>query len=315
MKKLGVIILVLFGVTNVFGQHQVNSFFDDMGIVRLETQELSEAADTIVSVFHRADDVVWSRTVYRIIDMRFKQNYQLYNPVSSEDPKYRSLFLVMLNAIEDGMPVYGKVQDDIKPYFNQSPMAPEEIPNWLHIPADVQAAFEAGDTTASDISTSAYMLLNYDSTTNEMRFNNYSYKGFVRNQLKYMIQEVVFFDKHYSRLYSKILAIAPLHSGLVTYEGMDIMTALWSQILFWVPFDYFRPYMAQQYLMPNRNDTKRITFDDFFAQKLYTSYIVGASNIYDRMIPDYVKTREEIVYEQQLIESELLNFELDLWEY
>jgi hypothetical protein len=96
---------------------------------------------------------------------------------------------------------------------------------------------------------------------------------------------------------------------------MPVMEALYGQILFWVPFDYFRPYMAQQYLMPNRNDTKRITFDDFFAQKLYTSYIVGASNIYDRMIPDYVKTREEIVYEQQLIESELLNFELDLWEY
>ena len=310
MKKLGFVIIALFGVVSVFGQHQVNSFFDDMGIVRLETQELSEAADTIISVFHRADDVVWSRTVYRIIDMRFRQNYQLYNPVSSEDPQYSSLFKVMLKAIENGMPIYEKSSTigDVKPYFNLPPMAREVIPTLLN----TDRTGELGD---GDIATSEYMLLNYDSTTQKMRFNNYSYKGFVRNQLKYMIQEVVFFDKHYSRLYSKILAIAPLHSGLVTYEGMDIMTALWSQILFWVPFDYFRPYMAQQYLMPNRNDTKRITFDDFFAQKLYTSYIVGASNIYDRMIPDYVKTREEIVYEQQLIESELLNFELDLWEY
>ena len=310
MKKLGFVIIALFGVVSVFGQHQVNSFFDDMGIVRLETQELSEAADTIISVFHRADDVVWSRTVYRIIDMRFRQNYQLYNPVSSEDPQYSSLFKVMLKAIENGMPIYEKSSTigDVKPYFNLPPMAREVIPTLLN----TDRTGELGD---GDIATSEYMLLNYDSTTQEMRFNNYSYKGFVRNQLKYMIQEVVFFDKHYSRLYSKILAIAPLHSGLVTYEGMDIMTALWSQILFWVPFDYFRPYMAQQYLMPNRNDTKRITFDDFFAQKLYTSYIVGASNIYDRMIPDYVKTREEIVHEQQLIESELLNFELDLWEY
>jgi gliding motility associated protien GldN len=188
-------------------------------------------------------------------------------------------------------------------------MAREVIPTLLN----TDRTGELGD---GDIATSEYMLLNYDSTTQEMRFNNYSYKGFVRNQLKYMIQEVVFFDKHYSRLYSKILAIAPLHSDNVTYyDGMPVMEALYGQILFWVPFDYFRPYMAQQYLMPNRNDTKRITFDDFFAQKLYTSYIVGASNIYDRMIPDYVKTREEIVYEQQLIESELLNFELDLWEY
>ena len=311
MKKLGFVIIALFGVVSVFGQHQVNSFFDDMGIVRLETQELSEAADTLVSVFHRADDVVWSRTVYRIIDMRFRQNYQLYNPVSSEDPQYSSLFKVMLKAIENGMPIYEKSSTigDVKPYFNLPPMAREVIPTLLN----TDRTGELGD---GDIATSEYMLLNYDSTTQEMRFNNYSYKGFVRNQLKYMIQEVVFFDKHYSRLYSKILAIAPLHSDNVTYyDGMPVMEALYGQILFWVPFDYFRPYMAQQYLMPNRNDTKRITFDDFFAQKLYTSYIVGASNIYDRMIPDYVKTREEIVHEQQLIESELLNFELDLWEY
>jgi gliding motility associated protien GldN len=311
MKKLGFVIIALFGVVSVFCQHQVNSFFDDMGIVRLETQELSEAADTIISVFHRADDVVWSRTVYRIIDMRFRQNYQLYNPVSSEDPQYSSLFKVMLKAIENGMPIYEKSSTigDVKPYFNLPPMAREVIPTLLN----TDRTGELGD---GDIATSEYMLLNYDSTTQEMRFNNYSYKGFVRNQLKYMIQEVVFFDKHYSRLYSKILAIAPLHSDNVTYyDGMPVMEALYGQILFWVPFDYFRPYMAQQYLMPNRNDTKRITFDDFFAQKLYTSYIVGASNIYDRMIPDYVKTREEIVYEQQLIESELLNFELDLWEY
>ena len=311
MKKLGFVIIALFGVVSVFGQHQVNSFFDDMGIVRLETQELSEAADTIISVFHRADDVVWSRTVYRIIDMRFRQNYQLYNPVSSEDPQYSSLFKVMLKAIENGMPIYEKSSTigDVKPYFNLPPMAREVIPTLLN----TDRTGELGD---GDIATSEYMLLNYDSTTQEMRFNNYSYKGFVRNQLKYMIQEVVFFDKHYSRLYSKILAIAPLHSDNVTYyDGMPVMEALYGQILFWVPFDYFRPYMAQQYLMPNRNDTKRITFDDFFAQKLYTSYIVGASNIYNRMIPDYVKTREEIVHEQQLIESELLNFELDLWEY
>lgn len=311
MKKLFFVIIALFGVVSVFGQHQVNSFFDDMGIVRLETQELSEAADTIISVFHRADDVVWSRTVYRIIDMRFRQNYQLYNPVSSEDPQYSSLFKVMLKAIENGMPIYEKSSTigDVKPYFNLPPMAREVIPTLLN----TDRTGELGD---GDIATSEYMLLNYDSTTQEMRFNNYSYKGFVRNQLKYMIQEVVFFDKHYSRLYSKILAIAPLHSDNVTYyDGMPVMEALYGQILFWVPFDYFRPYMAQQYLMPNRNDTKRITFDDFFAQKLYTSYIVGASNIYDRMIPDYVKTREEIVHEQQLIESELLNFELDLWEY
>ena len=93
------------------------------------------------------------------------------------------------------------------------------------------------------------------------------------------------------------------------------MDALYGQILFWIPFDSFRPYMAQQYITPRQSETKRVTFDEFFAKKLYTSYIVGESNIYDRMIPDYAKTEQDIHREQTRIEQELLNTEQDLWEY
>ena len=92
------------------------------------------------------------------------------------------------------MPIYEKSMDvgDIKPYFNLPPMPREMIPTILN----TDRTGELGD---GDIATSEYMLLNYDSTTQEMRFNNYSYKGFARNQLKYMVQEVIFFNKHYSR--------------------------------------------------------------------------------------------------------------------
>ena len=63
MKKVCIIAFALLGTIVATAQHRVNSFFDDMGIVRLETQELSQSADTLVSIFHRADDVVWSRVV------------------------------------------------------------------------------------------------------------------------------------------------------------------------------------------------------------------------------------------------------------
>ena len=310
MKKISILAVVMLAGWMSYAQHQVNSFFDDMGIIRLETQELLEASDTMVNVTHRADDVVWSRVVYRIVDMRLKQNYQLYTPVTSEDPQYSSLFRTMLRAIEQGMPVYEKSNTvgDIKPYFNLGEMPKELIPTILNTDRE-----GLGD---GNIATSEYMLLNYDSITDKMSFNGYSYESFVRNQLKYMIQEVVFFDKHYSRMYSKILAIAPMHSDNVTYyDGMPIMDAIYGQILFWVPFDAFRPYMAQQYVTPRGNDTKRVTFDDFFAQKLYTSYLVGANNVYGRMIPEIANTPEEIKKEQERIEWELLSAEQDLWEY
>ena len=311
MKKVSIFVLVLFGSLMTFAQHRINSFFDDMGIVSLETQELKESSDTLVTVFHRTDDIVWSRVVYRIIDMRFKQNYQLYTPVSAEDPVYSSLFRTMLRAIENGMPVYEKSANvgDIKPYFNVGPMSKEMIPTLLN----TDRTGELGD---GNIATSEYMLLNYDSIADKMTFNGYSYNGFVRNQLKYMIQEVIFFDKHYSRMYSKILAIAPMNvDNAGVHEDMSVMQALYGQILFWVPFDSFRPYMAQQYVTPRGSDSKRVTFDDFFMQKEYSSYLVGVNNIYSRLIPEIGTTYEEMQREQERIETELLNVEQDLWEY
>ena len=291
-------------------QFQVESFFDELGNVNLTTQESVNEDGGKMAINHRKDDVAWARVVYRVIDMRFKQNYQLYAPVSPDDPQYRSLFRTMLAAIQGGMPVYEKSSNigEIKPLFAE-PMPKEMIPTILN----TDRTGELGD---GNIATSEYMLLNYDSVADVMKFNNFAYNTFVRNQLKYIIQEVIFFDRHYSRLFKKITAIAPLNADNATfYEGMPVMEALYGQILFWVPFDAFRPYMAQQYLTPRGNDTRRVTFDDFFAQKMYTSYLVGANNVYGRMIPEIANTPEEIKKEQERIEWELLSAEQDLWEY
>ena len=111
MKRLVFIAVALYGLVSLYAQHQVNFLFDDKGLLRLETEELAE--DKIVTVNHRSDDVVWSRVVYRIVDMRFKQNYQLYYPIV-EDAEYSSLMKVMLDAIaNDEMPlaVYSKSEN------------------------------------------------------------------------------------------------------------------------------------------------------------------------------------------------------------
>ena len=316
MKKISVFILVLLASVASNAQHQVNSFFDDLGMVHLETQELKEASDSIVTVFHRTDDVVWSRVVYRIIDMRFKQNYQLYTPVSSDDPVYASLFRTMLRGIENGMPIYRKssTTGDIKPYFNLERVKNTEIPTLLKTGGYDEAIVI--DSTEADIAKSNYMLLNYDSVADKWSFKPYAYDDFARNTIKYMIQEVIFFDKHYSRLYSKILAIAPMNPD--NYQRNDettVMDALYGQILFWVPFDAFRPYMAQQYVTPRGNDNKRITFDDLFIQKMYSSYLVGVNNVFNKMIPQVADTYEGMQAEQRRIENELLTVEQDLWAY
>lgn len=313
MKKLCIIACFLLGVTVANAQHQIISFFDNLGSAKIQTEEYSASHDTIVKVFHRIDDVIWSRYVYRIIDMRYKQNYQLYFPTKSDDPDYRNLFQVITDAIIDGMPIYEKDDETIKPTFD-APMEKVLIPTMFLV--DDPTADYSDDPTHYDIAESDAMLVHYDSINDKLSFHFYPFESVIKNQLKYLIQEVVFFDKHTSRLHSKIIGIAPLNSDKIsTKDGSDVMAALRESIMFWIPFDELRPYMAMQYVIPSQNETKRVTFDDFFQKHLYTSYIVGEGNMYNRFIPDYAKTEEEVKKEQQRIEKELLDFEQDLWEY
>ena len=130
MKKLGFIACFLFCVATVGAQHSVNSFFDRMGVARIQTVDYSGTHDTIINLDPRMDDVIWSRIVYRMVDMRYKQNYQLYFPTTSTDPHYRSLLKVIIDAVVDGMPIYLKNDNNIKPndFEYATPLTKEEIP-------------------------------------------------------------------------------------------------------------------------------------------------------------------------------------------
>ncbi len=307
MKKLSVIALLFACAFVAHAQHQIFPFFDDKGAVRIQTTELDEAADTLVTTFHRADDVVWSRVVYRVIDMRYKQNYQLYFPTRHDDPEYRSLFKVIVDGLIDGLPAYQKATDDIKPQFKDTISK-----------ADLSMLFLMGEPSEGDdvfynTAKSNGTFLRYDTVPDQLSFNFYPYADFVKNQLKYLIQEVIFFDKHTSRLHTKIIAIAPLQADKILAD--DAKTAMHESILFWLAFDELRPYLAKQTLIPHGNDNDGVTYDEFFAKKLYTSYLLGDSNLYGRMIVDYARTEAEVHKEQQKLEDELLNFEQDLWEY
>lgn len=314
MKKFSLILIFSLGtIVATQAQHVINPFFDEIGGIRPETQELNDAADTLATIPHRADDVVWSRTVYRIIDMRFKQNYQLYFPTSPDDVEYRSLLKVMIDAIIEGLPIYKKQLRDIKPDFG-SPLSKKEIPN----------SFMTGDPLDEymdwDISKSSDFLINYDSITDELIFNGYSYDQYIKNQVKFLVQEVIFFDKHYSRLYSKIIGIAPMQCDRSTYNSgaaperryMEFMLA---SIPFWISYDQLRPFLARQYVIPQSNDVARITFEEFFTNKMYSSYLIGDSNMYSRMFLNYAFNEKTVRKEQQRVFDELLNFEQDLWEY
>ena len=231
-----------------------------------------------------------------MIDMRDKQNFQLYFPTRATE-EYKSLFKLMIDAVVDGINVYKRNPRDIKPQFNE-----------LLIGEELSRVFAFDELTDNN-------LVQVDPITEQRSLNADQYMRYVRNQLKFLTQEVIFFDTHTSRLYSKIIAIAPMYAlhpdNMVNSETMAYFR---NSVLCWFAFDELRPYLMKQYVIPSGNDSQKLTYDEFFAQNLYSSYILGDSNMYSRMLLEFSLSEDALRAEQKRIETELMNFEQDLWE-
>lgn len=306
MKKLSVFVFCMFAFVAVQAQHQINSFFAPDGTVRLETQELNEAADSIVTIFHRTEDIVWRRDIYRVIDMRQKQNFQLYFPVEPDDPTYMSMYRLVVDAVQKGLTIFYPSERILKPLLSMDNIVPKN---------KVIDQFVVGGIGELDREDETSYILNYDSISDQLSFQPYNYGTYVRNQLKYLVYEVVFFSRATSRMYRKIVAVAPLQPDQATGGPEEPARFMRESVKFWMLYDQLRPYLAAQYMIPTQNEAKRVTFEEFFEKRLFSSYIVGEGNMYNRMILDYCLTEKEAKQEQARIEYELLTFEQDLWEY
>lgn len=292
-----VVYLLLLPFVHLSAQETAQSFFNMKGAIAIQTTQMDALADTIAKINHRSDDIVWSRIIYRVIDLREKQNYQLYFPMRANE-EYKSLFRLMLHAITDGIPVYRRNPREIRPSFN------DKITD-----SDLPLIFSYDDNRDND-------LIQIDPITQVLKIGEDQYQQYIKSQLKFLTQEIVFFDKHYSRMFSKIIAIAPMNSNNPNNAKSKITLDFFREsILCWFSFDELRPYLAKQYIIPNGNETQRLTFDDFFAQKYYSSYLLGDANMFNRTLLETFNDPNKIRKEQKRIETELLNFELDLWEF
>ncbi|OIP82082.1 MAG: hypothetical protein AUK44_08570 [Porphyromonadaceae bacterium CG2_30_38_12] len=321
MKKIKLICgLMFFSLAANYLTAQKNEevlpFFDKTGRVALQTTEMKSLADTIAVINHRRDDIVWSRIVYRIIDMREKQNSQLYFPITPTE-KYKSLLRVMLEAtVNDTLKPYEKKEFDIQPSWSKVPICKDKLNDF----------FVICDWDSVNANIRKTPLFEKDAVTNKPKISDYAYADYASKQLKYVIQEIVFFNKHYSKMYTKIIAIAPIYNynetnvtnrnvlGSSNKSGEAIWNYFQNSLVCWYLYDELRPYLAKQLIIPNGNENNRMTFDDYFSQRLYYSYLLGDSNMFDKMLLQTYSDPVSIRREQQRIEYELMNLEQDIWE-
>jgi len=281
-KSIGYIGTLIFSL--VFAENTVNAQIVNGAY---NTNDISEKRPMPLPSVREAD-VFWSKTIWRVVDLREKMNQTLYYPTEEMGGR-KNLISLLLDGIQNGQitPYDARLDDDFK-----VPMTYEQV----------QESFGAEETTEERI----------DFDTGERE--TVTIQGEIRpgDIKQYMIKEEWYFDKQASALKVRIIGICPIRE--FTREG-DENGQLQRQKVFWVYYPEARKLLANNVAFNPYNEAQSMSFDELFIKRFFNSYVVKESNVYNnRDISAYLSGKEAML-ESKKIEEEIFNFEQDLWEY
>lgn len=231
--------------------------------------------------FLREGDVAWEKRVWRDLDMREKQNHQLYYPIEIVNGR-TSLFQVLSKYILKGDVIAFNDEEFLQP------LEPSVIKDKLkHCDSIKESSF---DDQGNEIITSRW---NCDST------------GIFKEVISYRLKEDWFFDKQKSVMEVRIL-------GICARQYIEDKEAY--KDLFWVYFPACRPYFAKHEVYNWKNDSERRTFEDIFWKRQFSSTVTKETNVYDRSIQEYARGIDALL-ESDRIKNDIFRWEHDLWHF
>ena len=283
MKKVLFLLLAVFiGFTSSEAQEVLDGMF------------IKETAPTrrVVPYTHvREADVMYYKRLWRVIDLREKLNHPLYYPLQPiKEIGYErvALFDILKRAIEEGTITAYQEEDDGGQF--RTPLTKSEASSKLSREV-TESVFDPA--TGLDVETT------------------YNIELSAANVTAYWIKEDWVFDRERSVMEARIIGIMPIveeenpETGLVDKRG-----------LFWIYFPEARYVFANQEVYNGANDGSRLTFEDLFRKRIFSSYIMAETNVYEnRVLDDYKKNGIDRLLEARRIEEELINFEHDMWQY
>lgn len=238
----------------------------------------------------RADDAVYRHKIWREIDAREKMNLPfMYS--ADEDNGNQRFISILLQAVQDSaVTVFSNVDDRFTTPMTKADVAKivggEEI--------DVPIYDENGNQTGSK------------KMRPEVNFDSF---------YKFRVKEEVIFDKESSRLFWRILGIAPVKT-IITSMGVN----LGETELFWVYYPDMRPVLAKYDVYNGKNYGARMSWEELFEARMFSGRIIKSTidNPGDKFIKNYQGLRDNgllQLFEGENVKEKIFNYEQDLWSY
>lgn len=274
-----IFVLMMLALSVSYANAQTSkAFFDN--IIKNEDEE--QKAPIELPHVERAD-MIWYKTVWRELILKEKMNLPLYYPTVPMDGRI-SLIDLMLEGIEKSFKT--AYEDD-------------ELTTPISY-AQIKEKFGAMADT----------LTRRNSETGEMEKITVSAEMHTDEVKRLQVKELWFFNRRTSRLEVRIIALCPIRE-----YAKDEMEGLQKRVLFWIDYGEFRDLFAKRRVFNFQNNAMRMSFDDVFLKRYFSSRIIKESNPYDNRSIQSYSTGMDAVLESDRIKKEIFEFEQDLWEY
>jgi gliding motility associated protien GldN len=269
---------------------------DEIG-VRTEDQKEMDNDAPLEYGYVDDRDILWSKTVWEIIDLDERVNFPLYYPIDTIDigADRRSLYDVLVKNIKNG-----NLEDVyVDSYFTEKRKF-----------SDLQATLQKVDTT--DL---GYEQLNAGEQISPEYINRRNLHA--GDIVEYRIKGIWYFDKRQGELKYRLLGIAPVAPD-VNFIDDDSMAPEDALVeLFWVWYPGARQILHNAKVFNAQNSAIPISFDMLLNARRFNAIIFKEDNVHgDREIRDYIADNALFqVLEAHRIKETIRDREQDMWAY